>query len=78
MSETVEAVYEKGVFRPVAPLHGALQDGQRVRLLVEPELAAETALDLALHVFDGLSEAEVDEIEAVIQRRGDYFEPAVR
>ena len=75
MAESVEAVYEKGLFRPVAPLHASLRDGQRVRLTVEVAPPLEAALELALHVFDGLSESEIDAVEEVIRRRGDYFEP---
>ncbi len=78
MSETIEAVYEKGLFRPTAVLHETLRDGQRVRLIIETDSATATPLDLALHVYDGLSEQEIDEVEEAIQRGGDYFEAKVR
>jgi len=35
-TETVEAVYEHGSFRRVAPADLKLAEGQKVRLVVEP------------------------------------------
>jgi predicted DNA-binding antitoxin AbrB/MazE fold protein len=37
MALTIEAVYENGVFRPLQPL--PLQDHERVRLTIEPEVS---------------------------------------
>jgi predicted DNA-binding antitoxin AbrB/MazE fold protein len=65
-----EAVYENGVFRPVAA-SPQLAEGQRVRLIVEP--ANETTLDLAAKVYQGLTEEQVDEIEQIALDRKPFF-----
>jgi predicted DNA-binding antitoxin AbrB/MazE fold protein len=51
---TVEAIYEDGVFKPIAPV--ALPDKQRVRLSVRPLPAADvqTWLDEAKRLRDEL------------------------
>ncbi len=75
MKPIVKAVYENGVFKPVkAP---EIPQGQQVRLEIEPltEPSAEDILKLAAQVYQGLSEQDIDEIEAIARRR-DFFEQA--
>ena len=73
MTQTVEAVFENGVFRPlVAPAIG-LSEGQCVRLVVEPVDTLGDALAPVTQVYDGLSEAEVDEIERIALDRRSFF-----
>jgi predicted DNA-binding antitoxin AbrB/MazE fold protein len=72
-TQTVEAVYEHGTFRPVAPLRAEFSEGQRVRLVVEPVTQAQTYLELVTGVFEGLSEEAIDAIEASAKRRPDFF-----
>lgn len=69
MKTTVEAVYEGGVFKPVQPTGFA--DGEHVRMTVEsvPVAGIRDILDLATHVYDGLSARDIDEIEALARRR---------
>ena len=47
MAQTIEAVYENGVFKPLQPV--ALEEGQRVQVCIshpqEPEPTAEIALE---------------------------------
>jgi len=38
MTQTITAVYEKGVLRPLQPLH--LREGQAVRIRILPELSS--------------------------------------
>lgn len=65
---TCDAVYEKGVFRPV---QGSphLAEGQHVRLIVEQ--AGTNGLDLAAGVYQGLTGDQVDEIERIALDRLD-------
>ena len=74
-AETIEAVYERGGFRPVSPEKFHFAEGQKVRLVVERMETPEEILALATEVYDGLSEAEVEveEIERHTGRRGDFF-----
>lgn len=70
-TNTCEAVYENGVFRPLAaPANVA--EGQRVRLTVEPDPEVDV-LALAAKVYEGLSEEQIDEIERIILDRSDFF-----
>lgn len=73
MSETLEAIYENGVFKPVkAP---RISEGQHVRLTVEtaPEATPEELLKLAAEVYQGLSDKQIHEIEAIALNRTDFF-----
>jgi len=73
MSETLEAIYENGVFKPLkAP---AISDGQHVRLTVEtaPEVAPDELMELAAQVYRGLSDKQIHEIEAIALNRSDFF-----
>jgi hypothetical protein len=71
--QTLDAVFENGVFRVTSPLSATIPDGQPVRLVVEIHEPAEDAIALATHVFDGLSEAEVAAIERISLDRGAFF-----
>ncbi len=70
-ANTCEAVYENGVFRPLAAPPN-VAEGQRVRLTVEPG-PQQDVLELAAKVYEGLSEEQIDEIEKIILDRGDFF-----
>ena len=75
MMQTVDAVFENGVLRPLSEL--PLTHGQQVRITVEPKTQRpipsvdQTArvLELARKVYEGLTAEEIDEIEKAIQRR---------
>jgi predicted DNA-binding antitoxin AbrB/MazE fold protein len=73
MRHTVKAVYQDGVFRPTEKPE--IQELQRVRLIVETEPAPDPSelLSLAAEVYEGLSESEIDEVEAIATERGDFF-----
>lgn len=62
-TQVVEAVFQDGAFRPTRPVSSAIVEGQHVRLVVEVE-AAPDVLALATAAYEGLSEAEVAEIES--------------
>ncbi len=72
-TETVEAVYEHGGFRLVAPIDLKLAEGQKVRIVVETMEQPEDILDLAARVYDGLTDDEIDSIEEHVRRREDFF-----
>lgn len=68
----LEAIYEKGVFRIKATEDLSLSEGQRVILTVET-LEMEDPLSLLTHIYDGLSEPEIDEIEEAVLERSPFF-----
>ena len=75
VKQTVDAVYEHGVFRVIDPHEIEIQDGQRVRLVLEPaaKLSPEEILELAFEVYDGLSPEEIQEIERIAFDRSNFF-----
>ena len=56
-TETIEAVYAHGGFRPIAPVDINLTEGQKVRLVVEPIEKPDDILALAALVYEDLSES---------------------
>lgn len=70
-TNTYEAIYENGVFRPLAGTPD-IPEGQRVRLTIEPR-TPEDILALARKVYEGLSEDEINEIERIATARGNFF-----
>ena len=75
MVQMVEAVYENGVFRPVQPVEADLKEGEKVRLRVLTVSAALKALEDLTHIYDGLSEEEIREIERAILNRSNRSGP---
>ena len=73
MKHAIDAIYENGAFRPVQRDAVAIADGQRVRITVDDECEPE-ALRLAMTVYDGLSDHEIDEIEQIALQRGNFFD----
>lgn len=73
MTRVLEAIYEDGVLRPLAEL--VLPEHQRV--FIEIRLPAEStpASQLAEwgRVYEGLSDAEIAEVEAIALDRGHFF-----
>jgi predicted DNA-binding antitoxin AbrB/MazE fold protein len=68
MTQNIEAVFEGGAFRPLRPEEVIAHEGERVKLVVESEPLPKV-LQLAMSVYDGLTEEEIDEIEKVILDR---------
>jgi len=58
VQQTLEAVYENGVFRPLEKIE--IAEGQQVRLIVET--LPEDLLELAAQVYEGLSDKEIEQI----------------
>jgi predicted DNA-binding antitoxin AbrB/MazE fold protein len=71
MKQAIDAVYEKGTFRPIGTNFVHLPEGQRVRITVE--YPAHQVLKLAAAVYAGLSADEIDEVEKIATQRGDFF-----
>ena len=72
MTQTCDAVYENGLFRPLAPTPEGLSEGQRVRLVVEAK-TPDDILALAAKVYEGLSPEDIDEIERIALDRSNFF-----
>jgi predicted DNA-binding antitoxin AbrB/MazE fold protein len=77
VQQTVEAIFENGVFRPLYPVDEAISEGQQVQLLIRMPEIPEDILALAGDVYTGLTEAEIDEIEQIALDRQDFFNEKV-
>ncbi len=74
MKQTMDAVYENGVFRPLnAP---ELSEGQFVRIEIETPLkeSSDDLLELAARVYEGLSKNVIDAVEKIANDRRGFFE----
>ncbi|CAN5460557.1 hypothetical protein BH24GEM3_BH24GEM3_19420 [soil metagenome] len=71
--KTLDAVYENGVFRLLSPQQVRIAEGQHVRLLVEAIEPTDDVLALAAHVYEGLSEEEIAEVEQIAFDRRALF-----
>lgn len=74
MTQTIEAVYQNGIFKPLAPVSEGLVEGNRVEITInDKKLSPEEMLELASKVYEGLSEQEIDEIERIAFDRTNFF-----
>lgn len=71
--QTLDAVYEHGMFKPIHPEDLNLAEGQRVRIIVERRLTPEEMTELAASVYEGLPEEEIAEIEKIALDRSNFF-----
>jgi predicted DNA-binding antitoxin AbrB/MazE fold protein len=73
MRETLDAVYQKGVFKPARRPN--LPEGKKVRITVEPEPSRpkEDLLALAAAILEGLSERELEQFRGIALDRRDFF-----
>ena len=72
-TQTIEAVYEHGSFRPIAPMDMNLAEGQRVRLAVEQIDDPDDILRLAAQVYEGINQQQIDSIEQHSRRCESFF-----
>ena len=74
MTQTLEAVFEEGKFKPLENGSLPFSEGQRVRLTVEtPNNSQGDLIELASHVYDGLRDKDIDEIETIALDRSKFF-----
>lgn len=74
MIQTIEAIYQNGIFKPLQPVSDEIEDGKKVELTVsEKRLSPDEMLKLASQVYEGLSEEDIDEIERIALDRSNFF-----
>ena len=73
MTQTIEAVYEGGLFRPLDPASLNIPNGQRVQMVVIRN--DEDPLKEITSVLDGLSPEEIEEFERIALDRSSFFGP---
>ena len=78
MKQTLEAIYEKGEFHLMKSRGLAIPDGQHVQLVVEVPDNPENVMTLVTHVYDGLPEERIEEIEQISLDRRNFFDSGER
>ena len=74
MTQTIEAVYQNGMFRPLSPVSEEISEGKKVEITIDDKkLSPEEMLELASQVYEGLSEEDIDEIEKIALDRSNFF-----
>ena len=76
MTQTIEAIYQNGMFKPLKPISGEIEEGEKVKLVVETETESEEVnpiMKLAENFYEGLSEEDIEEIEKVTLDRSNFF-----
>ncbi len=75
MTQTIEAVYQNGMFCPLGNISPNFAEGEAVSLTVtERRLSPEEMLELAGKVYEGLSDEEIAEIETIALDRSRFFD----
>lgn len=74
MTQTIEAIYQNGMFKPLNPVSEEITEGKTVEITIsEKKLSPEEMLKLASQVYEGLSEEDIDEIERIALDRSNFF-----
>ena len=74
MTQTIDAVYQNGMFKPLNPVSDEVVEGKQVRITIkDKQLSPEEMLELASQVYEGLSEEDIDEIERIALDRSNFF-----
>ena len=74
MTQTLDAVFKDGSFKPLNNGSLPFAEGQRVKLTVEtPAETQHDLIELAAQVYDGLTEEEVNDVERLALDRSSFF-----
>lgn len=74
MTQTIEAIYQNGMFKPLNPISDEFEEGETVEITIsEKTLSPEEMLKLASQVYEGLSEEDIEEIERIALDRSNFF-----
>jgi predicted DNA-binding antitoxin AbrB/MazE fold protein len=74
MTQTIEAIYQNGIFKPLNPISEELAEGEMVEITIkDKKLSPDEMLKLAGQVYDGLSDEDIEEIERIALDRSNFF-----
>ncbi len=63
MNQTIEAVFEDGVFKPLGEIFREIKEGEKVKIVIKPlDHVEETGVDPTEKYFKGLSEDDIDQV----------------
>ena len=74
MTQTIEAIYQNGMFKPLNPVSEDIAEGERVEIIIkDKKLSPDEMLKLAGQVYEGLSAEDIEEIERIALDRTNFF-----
>jgi predicted DNA-binding antitoxin AbrB/MazE fold protein len=74
MTQTIEAIYQNGIFKPLNPVSEEIAEGETVKITInDKKLSPDEMLKLASQVYEGLSEEDINEIERIALDRSNFF-----
>ena len=74
MSQTIEAIYQNGMFKPLNPVPEEITEGKEVILNIKTrEESANEIMKAAENFYEGLSDSDIAEIENVMLDRSNFF-----
>lgn len=74
MTQTIEAIFQDGMFKPLTPISDEIAEGETVEITIkEKRLSPDEMLELAGQVYEGLSEEDIEEIERIALDRSNFF-----
>ena len=74
MTQTIEAIYQNGIFKPLNPVSEEIAEGETVNITInDKKLSPDEMLKLASQVYEGLSEEDINEIERIALDRSSFF-----
>jgi predicted DNA-binding antitoxin AbrB/MazE fold protein len=75
VTQTLDAVFKDGSFKPLDNGSLPFSEGQRVKLTVEAPLDSQDDLiKLAAQVYEGLTEEEMNDVERLAMDRRSFFD----
>jgi len=74
MTQTIEAIYQNGIFKPLNPVSEEIAEGETVNITInDKKFSPDEMLKLASQVYEGLSEEDINEIERIALDRSSFF-----
>ncbi len=74
MTQTIEAIYQNGIFKPLQPVSEEITEGKKVRMTVDSATEdVNPIMKLAENFYEGLSEEDIGEIEKIALDRSNFF-----
>lgn len=74
MTQTIKAIYQNGIFKPVKPVSEQFSEGEEVIIDIKSkEESANDIMKLVENFYEGLSEGDIDEIEKIALDRSNFF-----
>lgn len=72
--QTITAIYQNGIFKPLKPVSDEISEGDEVVISVKSKQeSVNEIMKLAENFYEGLSEEDIHEIEKIALDRSNFF-----